>query len=165
MSVYAVFVGALVSLLPERTALLGVNILDHVPATEAEMRTQQGTQEGIWCFQADGTFSTEVLGNANLIRFTERLTLPVLVQVIGNRRPDDASRTRLRAGVLVTEVLAEVARQNTWNEAALGLDAWDEWSVLPDRVRWLSDRQDSPSGAYDARCQLDLTITARRTYS
>jgi hypothetical protein len=165
VSAYPTFVEALLSLLPERTDLLGVNILDHEPVNISDLRTQQGAQEAIWFAGGDGSIDTDVLGNANLIRFTERLTVPVYALALGLRRPDDATRTRLRAGVLVNEVLAEVARQSTWDEAALGLNAWDEWSVLPSRVRWLNDRVEATPGAYGAWCQLDLTITARRTYS
>jgi hypothetical protein len=165
VSVYPVFVEALLGRLRDRTNLLGVNLLDHEPIVGADLRTQAGKREAVWMSGSDGPVDVEVLGGVTLVRFTERLTVPLSCMVLGESRPDDARRTRDRAGQLVAEVLAEIAGQNAWDEAATGLSAWDEWSVLPDRVVWVNDRLETPSGAYGALCRIDLTVTARRTYS
>lgn len=166
MSVYPTFVDALLGRLADRTELLGVNLLDHQPDTYAnDLRTQAGRQEAVWLSGGDGPIDVETLAGASLIRFTERLTVPVSCVVLGDSKPDDARRTRTRAGVLAAEVYAEIAAQAQWDEAATGLSAWDEWHVIPGRIEWINDRLRIPSGGYGALCLISLTVTARRTYS
>lgn len=164
MSFYPTLVDVLMDRLPRRAGLRGVNILDRGPTSTQELRTGLGRGDVLWIPDGTSTDDVEVLAGPDLLRFTERWSVPLLVQCRGITRADDAARQRARARTIVREVQAELARQNSWPEHVADLDEWDHWEVTPSAQRWGTFRTEDPGSSYTVMCELTLAAYARRTY-
>lgn len=164
MSIYPIVVGALTRRLRDRPRLRGVNILRHQPTEITQLRTGLGKHEAIWVNGSSGPLDVEVL-TGGALRLTERDTVTVSLMAVGTSSADTAQVAAERVGEMADELFAVIATQQSWNETALGLAAYDYFMVKPTNSRFLNDRiEDAPGQPYGALQVIDLTITARRGY-
>jgi len=163
-SAYPVLKAALVTRLSNRPNLADVvRVLDHVPVNSDELRTESGTYESIWMAAATGPIGPVVLCDG-LLRFDEITDMTVVVQVLGVDSADTQTAVDERANELFYELLAEIAGQEGWNKADLGLDVFDYFWFEPLEHRWSAGRiQGQP--AHGATVELDVQIRARRSFT
>lgn len=162
-SSYSVVKAALVTRLKARPALAAVNVLGHVPVNKEDLRTGTGAQEVVYLAGATGTFSDVVFCAGNL-RFDETLVVDVVVEVVGQESDDSQAVVDARCNSLFYELLADVAAQQTWDFAALGLGVFDYVYFTPATQTWAQGRVEGTVSAYAAAVTVGLQVNARRSF-
>jgi hypothetical protein len=161
-SSYSVLTAALVERLAVRPALVNVNVLDHVPVNKDDIRTEVGTFEVIAMAEGIGTFDDVVFCDGGL-RFDETLVITVLIEVHGTDSNSTQSVVKARVNQLLYEALADVADQQSWDKAALGLDIFDYLFFTPATQRWSPGRLQQ-TGVFAAACELGIEARSRRSF-
>ena len=152
---------ALTTMLRLRPELGNVRISDSVPVTTEEVRTVLGAFEAIWVSGATGTFNSVVM-RAGSLAFDETVSLTVNGQVLGRTSDDDQRSVTTRAGELLYEVLAEVAGQESWDQAALGLNVFDYVWFTPTNYTLDPGRLEGQAKAYAAGWSIDIQVRSRK---
>lgn len=160
-SAYSAVKSALVTQLAARSGLAGVAVSYQAPVDPTDVKST-GSYEAIWCDDAEGDFADVVLCAGDL-RFDESYIQTLVVQVMRPTRLGTQRVADERAQELLYEVHAELAAQNDWDLATLGLDDFDYLQVTPATQTWVTGFL--PSGAgHAARCELGLLVESRRSF-
>jgi len=158
---YSLTKSALVARLAARPGLQDVAV-SYQPPTGAPDVQARGSHEAIFLDAADGSLDNVVLTAGNL-RFDEAIEVQLVAQVLLGTSSGTQRAADERAEALIYEVHAELAAQNTWPMADLGLDIFDYYQVTPASQQWVTGFL--PSGAgHAARCELGLLVEARRSF-
>jgi hypothetical protein len=162
-SAYPVIKQALVARLQARAALANVNVLDHVPVNVDEIRTPTGAMETIFPVGADGT-SLDVVFCAGALRFDEEFILDLVVEVHGTDSDSTQPVVDARVNELLYEVLADIADQQNWDKATLGLDVFEYVYFTPSTYLW-GETRIQQTEVYAANVTLGLGVNARRSFN
>lgn len=160
-SAYSLTKSALVTRLDARPGVQGVAVSYQAPvsATDVEGR---GALEAIFCDDAEGDFDNRVLCAGDL-RFDETLTIQLVIQVARPTSLGTQQAADRRVEELLYEVHDELAGQNDWDLAELGLDVFDYFQVTPGAHRFVTGFLPSGEG-HASRCELGLLVEARRSF-
>lgn len=163
-STYSVVKQALVTRLQLAGTLSSTNLLTHMPTTVEEIRTTNGKYEVVAMAEARNTYDDVVFTDGLLI-FDETLLQTVVIEVHGVDSLDTQQVVDTRANEILMQVLAEVARQSTWDLAALGLADFDFVTVTPDSGEWHPGRLQQPTATFATSYDLVLEVRSRRSFT
>lgn len=143
--------------------LWGLNVLDRIPTTKADLRGPTGYIMIFYPTESDGTVDVQVL-TGGALKFDETSTLTFRIEVIGRTTSDTQPVVDRLAGRVLRNVLAELSSQQTWNNrVSLGMDRYDYLWFTPSEVNTLSTRVDGIPAA-GAGISLGVQIRARHSY-
>jgi hypothetical protein len=157
---YSVFKSAMVTRLSARSGLAGVTVAYDAPNETPDVRAS-GSWESIHFDKISGASNNVIMCAGSLVYDFDYVQVAV-VQLI---RPDSLGTQQAadeRLEELLNEVLAEMADQQGWDMAALGLDVFDYFQATLASIDTRTGKLSSQGhgAAYD----LGIRVQARRSY-
>jgi hypothetical protein len=157
---YALFKAAMVAKLEGRAGLSGVKVSYQAPEDVSDVRAD-GSWESIHFNEAEGTSENVILCGGHL-HFDYEYVQTAIVQVL---RPDSLGTQQAadeRVEEILYEVFAELARQQEWDLADLGLDDFMPFQATPLSVRRRTGILTSPG--HGAGVEVGIRVYARRSF-
>lgn len=155
-SSYATAKAAIVSRLETRGGLSEVTVRYQAPVVASDMGGASG--DAIWLDAAEGDYENVVICGLPL-RLEEIYSLTLVVQSLRPTTDGTQQAADERVDEVLYEILAELA-----NDPTFGVTAFNYFQITRGSFRRITGFL--PSGAgHGARCELDLNVECRHTFS
>lgn len=158
-STYSTVKAAIVTALGEVAALADVDISPAPPADASKVKGTSGTGKAIWIADADGDYDNVVLCGTGRLDLEETYDLTIVIQALALDSDDTQLITDQRVDGMLGEILTVMANDPTW-----GITAFVYCQTTRGGFRRFAGPVTN-TGSYPSRCELDLTVEARISFT
>lgn len=159
---YALFKAAMVAKLEGRSGLSGVRVSYQAPEDVSDVRSESGSWESIHFNDASGTSEDVILCGGHL-HFDYEYLQTVVVQVLQPSSLGTQQAADERVEELLYELFAELAGQQNWDLADLGLDDFMPFQATPSSIVRRTGILTTPGHA--AGVEVGIRVLARRSFT